>query len=94
MLSEITEHIDEGVPHLPRGLQGATVPAIRKERPATIQELVHVPSDADGDAAYPRRERSLVRRFHEQMHVIRLHGEVNDTKPTGGAARRATDGQA
>ena len=89
MLSKVGEH--DGVSHFSWRPERAPVPAISPEAPASRQEIVDVPGDANRDAAHPARERACAFRLDDEMDVVALHGVVNYAKSVGIPARRACD---
>ena len=94
MLSEIREHVNEGVSHLARRRERAPVPPIGPKTSTAQDESVDGARDADGDALHASRQRSLVARFDDEMDVIPLQGEVDDSEtrwvtPGGGPQREA-----
>jgi hypothetical protein len=80
VLSEIAEHVGEGVTCRARRGQSASVPAVRPEPASAKDERIHAPGDAHGQARHPEGKSPFVAGFDEQMEVIRLHREVNDPK--------------
>jgi hypothetical protein len=54
------------------------VPAIGPETAAASQEVVHVTRNANYEAADTRGQSSLVVRLYDEVHVIPLHGKVED----------------
>src|SRR6185369_17475232 len=63
--------------------EGSPVPAIRPERPATRQELVHVACDPNSDALHAARQIALVPRLNDEVQVIPLDGEVEESETPG-----------
>ena len=64
------------------------MPAVRPETTTTHDEGVHRARDADGGALHAAGQSSLVACFDDEMHVIPLHGKVQDPEtlwraPTG-----------
>src|SRR5689334_10815798 len=80
MLSKIREHVQRRKAHLARRLERAPVPALGPQRTPARKHIVHVASHADGDAAHTARKRTFIARFHDEMDVIALYGEVDDTE--------------
>jgi hypothetical protein len=75
---KIREHVDESVSHLPRCRELAAVPAVGPETAAASQEIVHVAGDADDETPEAGRQSTLVARFDQEVHVVPLHGKVED----------------
>src|SRR5262249_40243888 len=87
VFSEIAEDVDEGVAHRARRREVAAVPAIGPETAAAHDELVHGAGDADCKTLHAGRERALVACFDDEVQMVPLHGEMEDTKARGGTAR-------
>jgi hypothetical protein len=94
VFSEVGEDVDEGVSHLARACQRAPVPAVRPERAAAVQELVDVAREPSFEAVDPRREGAALRGFHDEVHVVGLHGVVDDAEAIRRVVRGAGDGDA
>jgi hypothetical protein len=88
---KISEDVDEGVSNGTRRCKLATVPAIRPETAFSSHEVVHVAGDANDETAEAGRQSSLVARFDHEVHVIPLHGEMQDAEAFGISARGALD---
>ena len=54
---------------------------------ASPENAVHCASQANREPARAARERLLIACLDEQMHVVRLNGEVHDTKMSVAVAR-------
>jgi hypothetical protein len=80
VLPKVSEHVQNRISHFPRRTERTPVPAIRPKLPAPREQIVHVARDAHGDAANPTRERTLVSRLYDEVHVIALHREMNEAK--------------
>ena len=94
MLSKIREDVDESIAYLTRRRERAAVPAIGPKPTATQDERIHDARDANGDALNAPGQSSLVARFDDEVHVIPLHGEVDDSEtlwltPSGASQRDA-----
>jgi hypothetical protein len=94
VLSKIREHVNERVSHLPRRRERATMPAIGPKSPAAPNESVHVESNADGEAANTGGQSFMVARFDDEMHVIPLHGKVEDSEALWRAPSGASQSEA
>jgi hypothetical protein len=80
VLSEIPEHVRNGMASLARRRQHVRVPTIGPHGTAASDQCIDAPSDAYGEAAHAGRKGTLVGRFDEKMQVIELYGEVTDAK--------------
>jgi hypothetical protein len=80
VLSKVREHVNQGVSHLPGRRELTTKPAVAPETSLSIQELVHVESNANRDATDASGQGSFVARFDDEVHVIVLDGVVNDSE--------------
>jgi hypothetical protein len=89
--AEVREHVHESVPHLARRTQCAPVPAIRPKSSRPREQLIHVASDADRNAAHAGGKLARVRGFDDEMHVIPLHRKLNDPEPRRRPSRCAHD---
>ena len=64
--------------------------------PSAAEGAVHGAGEADGEAANATRQGAPILRFGDEMHVIVLHGELDDPEVTTarrgeGAAHRRED---
>ena len=91
VFAKVRKHVNERIPHLARRSECAPMPPICPQRSAASQELVHVPGDPNRDTAYAARQRLLVRRLDDEMHVVALHGKLHDPKPPRLTVTRAAD---
>jgi hypothetical protein len=92
VFAKIREDVDERIADGARRRERTAVPAVGPKAPVAPNELVHVASDTDGDALDAGRQRSLVARFDDEVHVIPLHGKVKYTKCFGTATCGRADG--
>lgn len=80
MLFAIEEHVDQGIAHFAWRTQGTCMISIRPNAPARGQPSVQAPRHADAESLHPAGEAPAVVGFDEQVQVIGLNAEVNDTK--------------
>lgn len=97
MLPAIVQHVHEGVSHLPRRRQLPRVIPFAPDGPVTPKDAVDRLGDADRQALHAAREPKWGVGFHEQMYVIGLDGELQQTEGLVRCARerrpyRAEDG--
>jgi hypothetical protein len=88
---EVHEDIDEGIPNLAWARQSTAIPSIPPKWPAAPDRAVHSPSKANGQPAHASRERAPVRRFDEEMQMIRLHRKMDDAKCARRGLRERSD---
>jgi hypothetical protein len=81
VLAKIQQHVDETAAHFLWRAEGAGVVATAPHAPAPLQNLVHRTRRADREAAQASGEGRLAFRLDQQVHMIRLHGEMQDAKP-------------
>ena len=89
VLSKIREHVDGRAAHLAWRRERTTMPAVRPKTTAACDESIHGARNANGHALYAAGQSSRVARFDNEVHVIPLHGKVDDSKtlwlpPNGG----------
>ena len=67
--------------------------AIRPDAPSTAEDAVHRPRDADREPLDPTRKGVYPVGFHDQVHVILLHAEMDDPEGlVGGSSESVADG--
>jgi len=64
--------------------QRPSVVSVAPDRTAAPEHAVHRPRDPDRESAEPTSERPRVVCFHDEMHVVALHGELDDPEITAG----------
>jgi hypothetical protein len=70
------------------------MPAIGPKAPAPPNESVHVESNTDGEAADPGGQGLVVTRFDDEVHVVPLHGKMEDSEALRLAPGGAGEGEA
>ena len=91
---EIHQHIHERVPHRARGGEWAGVIAILPHGAAPAEGAVDRPCYADGEAAKAPAERPRIVRLDDEMHMIVLHAELEDSEAAvGGRGEGTADGR-
>jgi hypothetical protein len=80
VLPKIRQDVNEGVPHLARRLERASVPAIAPDRAAALEPSIHALGDADRETACAARERAPVVRFGDEVQVVALNRKMDDTE--------------
>jgi hypothetical protein len=85
----IHQHVNERVPHRPRRGQRARVAAVTPDRTSPTQRTVDRAGDADRQPAHSATEREFAVCLDDQMQVIILHAELNDTKAASRRARQS-----
>jgi hypothetical protein len=88
---EVREDVNEGVSNCSRRREGTTVPSVRNEPSTPKQQPVYLPRQADIEAAHAAKQSPAVRSFHDQMKMIRLHREVDDSKSLPASPIRTCD---
>ena len=73
--------------HLARCGERARVVPIAPDAPAPTKYPVYPPSEANREPARTVRERPLVGRFDQQMHMIGLHRKMDEAKSIARAER-------
>jgi hypothetical protein len=97
VLSVIHEHVGERALDLARRGERDAVPAIAPDGALALERLVDGAREADDEPAHAAAERGGVARLDQHVHVIGLHGEVDDAECTpraaavGGPAERFAD---
>jgi hypothetical protein len=80
MLSKIGEYIRERTTRRTRIRERAPVPAIGPQLAPSRNQPVDRASDADGQSAHPARKSIRVFGFHQQMEVVGLNRELDDSQ--------------
>ena len=80
MLPKIHQHINNSVTHRARRRERTGVEPVRPYRAPAAEGAVDAAGDPDGEATESARERPPRLGLGDEMHVIVLHGELNDTK--------------
>ncbi len=83
----VHQHVDDRVAHLAWGPQRMRVIALAPDASTHTEHSVHRSCKAGVQSAHAARERLLVVRFHDEVHVIRLHREMHDAKRAAEDAR-------
>ena len=89
MFSPIGEHVHERVTHLARRSQHAGVIAVRPHRSVPAERPIDGACNANGEALYAASELRCSLRFDEEMHVVRLHAELDDAEAVVGRRRES-----
>jgi len=76
MLPPVLQHINQRVAHLARRPEGSGVVSIGPYPTAAPEDAVQTLCDPDGEALKPAREGTAIRRFHDEMDVVVLDGEL------------------
>ena len=93
MLPKIREHVNERVSYRARRRERSSVPPIRPKTPAAKYQRIHRACDANSETPNPRGQRACVARFDNQVEVIGLRGEMDDSKASRPPLRRGRDGE-
>jgi len=80
MLSRVENHVRKRRSHLPGRAERAVVIAAVEHRSAAIEDPIHGPSEASGQALHSIRQGCDALRFDEQVDVIVLERVVDDAK--------------
>jgi hypothetical protein len=100
MLFAIHQDIDEAVTDFSRRSKRARMKTFAPNRALSVEHPVTGAREAHGQTNQPARKGGVIVGFHQQMKVIVLYAEVDDTKPpprSGGeslAQGRKHDGRA
>jgi hypothetical protein len=78
MVSRVEQHVAERIPYFTRRRESARVIAIRKDAAAPPDVSVQRASHTDREALNTAADRAAL---GQEVHVIRLHGEVHEAKP-------------
>jgi hypothetical protein len=90
MLPEIHENVHDGRPHLTRRREIAPVVPITPDSAATPDDAIDGAGDGGGEPLQAPREGGAGGGLHDQMDVVSLNTEVNDTdRGASGQARKA-----
>jgi hypothetical protein len=87
MLARVAKHVAQSVPHLSRRSQDAVVVAVCKHVPGASPESIQRASHADRQTLQSARKGKSRVALHDQVHVIRLHAEMDEPKPIALATR-------
>jgi hypothetical protein len=80
MLSEILQDVDQGVPHFARCPECAGMEAVCPNLSAAADGPIDRLRDADGEPLHAATQGDEAVAFDQQMDVIALHAEVDDSK--------------
>ena len=80
VLSPVRQHVNERVPHFARRRKCTRMVAVAPHAATTLKDTVHPSRQADREPARTPRERPLVGCFYEQVDMVGLHREMDETK--------------
>jgi hypothetical protein len=80
VLLAVAQHVNQRMARRAGRRQSATVPTISPELTPSKGQAIDSLCDADLKPAHARDEGSGVVGFHDEMHVVVLHGKMNDAK--------------
>ena len=96
MQVRLLPHVAKRLRGLRGSAQGARVVPLREQSSAAPEPQVQILGQADAEPLHTARELAAVGRFDDEMHVVRLHGVLDDAKHLPelprGAPQYATDG--
>jgi hypothetical protein len=81
VFAEVVEHIDERVPHFAGRREEARMEAISPDATVSVKRTVDRLGDPDCESLDPAREASRVVSFHQQVQMISLNAELQNTEP-------------
>jgi hypothetical protein len=87
VFARVAKHVAQGVPHLLRRSQDAVVVAVGEDGPDATPQSIQCARNADRQTLEAARKGGSRVALHDQVHVIRLHTEVNEPKPVALASR-------
>jgi len=91
---EIHQHVHERIPHRARGGEWAGMIPILPHGAAPAEGAVDRPRHADGETAKAAAERPRIVRLDDEMHMIVLHAELEDSEAAvGGRGEGMADGR-
>jgi hypothetical protein len=77
---EVQQHVGDRVSHFPGSLQFSRVIAISPDFAVTPKRFVNRFGDPDRKTLHPTRYTQLINRFDDQMDVISLNREVQNSE--------------
>jgi hypothetical protein len=80
VLSPILQDVDDGVSNLTRRGERARVVAIVKHAAVSAEGAIHAAGNSDFETRRAPSEPDFLRRFHDEVNVIGLHGKVQNAK--------------
>jgi hypothetical protein len=88
MLAPVHEYVDDRVAHFARGRQRTCMVPIAPNAASPDDHAVHGARQADAQSDDATGEGDLVTRLDEQVDVVALNREVQDSKPAASRARQ------
>ncbi len=89
VFAEVVEHVDERVAHLARRPQETGVVSVSPDPAATSESAVHRLRYPDREAAHAALEARRLVRLHQQMQMVGLDAEMQNTKPCRAGRRQS-----
>ena len=96
MFPPVLQHVDQSIPDLARGLERPRMVAVGPDSAPAAEDPVHRLGEPDRETLDAPGESAAVGRLHDEVEVIVLHGELQNTETTSrsqyeAAAERAEE---
>jgi hypothetical protein len=80
VLAKVEEHVDQRVPHFAGRMEGVGVIAVDPDWAAAVDGAIDGAGTADGETLHTADQCRGTLRFHDEVQVIGLHGELGQAK--------------
>ena len=80
VLAKVQEYVHQRVPDFARRLEGVGVITVDPDRAAAVAGAIDGARTADGESLRTADQRRGTLRFHDEVQVVGLHGELGQAK--------------